>query len=279
MDSYSEAPNDLVVHGEVITPGALVEANDGPVGRVERIIGPHNERHGPTSTGSFLVQTPEGQTLDIAADAVSHVVPNQPAPTVYLRVSRAFLGLSSLEEAPQSSMPSPATDTAMAAPAPGMTTTGETERERVEGEDVTVPLSEERLTASTEWRERGRAHIHKRVAYENQRLVVPLNYEEVVVEHLSPESFDADAPRAEDELIIPIVEERLVVRKETFVREYVRVRKQMTVKQYQVRGQVRREVVQVDESPDPQFGDQAASLVRESTPDARSTDSPTTPAL
>lgn len=269
MDTYSEASKDLVVHGEVITPGALVEANDGPVGRVERIIGARHKRHGRRSKGSLLVRTPDGQSLDIAADAVSHIVPNQPASTVYLRVSREFLGLSNLTAASQSPTSSPA---------PGMTTTGELERKRVEGEDVTVPLSEERLTASTEWRERGRAHIHKRVAYENQQLVVPVNYEEVVVEHLSPESFDADAPRGEDELIIPILEERLVVRKETVVREYVRVRKQMTVKEYRVRGQVRREVVKVDESPDPLFDDQAAPLVHELTPDASPTDLPTTPA-
>lgn len=85
MNSHSETPGVLVAHGEVIspgaiTPGALVEANDGPVGRVERIIGSQHGRRGPTSTGSLLVRTPGGQALDIAADTVSHVTPNQPAP-------------------------------------------------------------------------------------------------------------------------------------------------------------------------------------------------------
>ena len=80
MNSHSETPGVLVAHGEVISPGALVEANDGPVGRVERIIGSQHGRRGPTSTGSLLVRTPGGQALDIAADTVSHVTTNQPAP-------------------------------------------------------------------------------------------------------------------------------------------------------------------------------------------------------
>ena len=65
--------------------------------------------------------------------------------------------------------------------------------------------------------------------------------------------------------IIPVLEERLVVQKETVVREYVRVRKQSRERQYQVRGQVRREVVQVDETPNPAFGDENAPLIRERT--------------
>ncbi|HET9111431.1 MAG TPA: DUF2382 domain-containing protein [Ktedonobacterales bacterium] len=287
MDSYSEAPDDLVVHGEVITPGAWVEAEDGPVGRVERIMGAHRERHGATTTGSLLVRALDGHELDISADVVRRVIPNQPAPTVYLGVSRSFLGLAPVDDIatpfgpPVSTPAAEPTPTGLpnpnAVPADSPSEARDmTGRERATSEEVVVPRSEERLSASTEWRERGQAHIHKRVVFENQRLVVPLNYEEVVVEHLSPEHFEADAPLAEDEMIIPVMEERLVVRKETVVREYLRVRKQSTVKQYQVRGQVRREIVQVDETPNPLFADQAAPLVHETAPDA--TDAPSEPA-
>ncbi len=287
MDSYSEAPNDLVIHGEVITPGAWVEAEDGPVGRVERIMGEHHERHSATSTGALLVRALDGHALDISTDIIRHVVPNQPAPTVYLGVRRSFLGLPPADDiTPSAASPvgAPAMEPATsglpdltAAPVDTASAARDvTERQHATGEDIVVPLSEERLATSSEWAERGQAHIHKRVVFENQRLVVPLNYEEVVVEHLSPEHFDANAPLAGDELVIPIMEERLVVRKETVVREYLRVRKQSAVKQFQVRGQVRREVVQVDETPNPLFADQAAPLVHETAPDA--TDAPSAPA-
>ncbi len=253
MDTYSEAPHDLVVNGEVIGPGALVEASDGPLGRVERVIGDMSGV-GPNAGAarSLLVRTPDGQALEVATEAVSRVTPNQPTPIVHLRLSRAFLGLAPIE-ATQPRAPEPAV--APDAQASDIATS----------DDISVPLAEERLTTSTQWRERGRAHIRKRVAYEDQRLVTPVTYEEVIVEHIAPERFDADAPVAVDELIIPVLEERLVVHKETVVREYVRVRKQSRERQYQVRGQVRREVVQVDETPDPAFGDESAPLTRERT--------------
>jgi uncharacterized protein (TIGR02271 family) len=263
MDTYSEAPHDLVINDEVITPGAYIEASDGPVGRVARLTG---ARDGSGSVGSLLVQTPDGQTLDIAAEAVRRVIPNQPAPTVYLRLSRADLGLTTQPtQRTRRRKPLAAEPTAVTEGAPALATEAMDARESSpsEGSDIRVPLAEERLTASAQMRERGRVHIRKRVVYKDQRMVVPLNYEEVIVERIAPERFDAGAPRAEDELIIPIVEERLVVRKETVVKEYLRVRKQSRVKQYEVRGQVRREVVRLDEEPNPAFGDQPAPLARE----------------
>ena len=268
MDTYSEAPNDIVVRGEVISPGAVVEATDGPVGRVERVLGPRpsgRTRGENDATGdpagaqepvALLVRTASGQALEIASDAVSRVIPDQSGSLVYLRLSRAALGLADAAAAPTATQALPET------PPEAMR-----EAMREDVEDITLPLAEERLTTSKQWSERGRVHIHKRVQFENQRLSVPLNYEEVIVEHIAPERFDADAPRGEDELIIPVVEERLVVRKETVIKEYLRVRKQSRVRNYQLRGQVRREVIQVDETPNPAFGD-ALPLVRREAADA-----------
>jgi uncharacterized protein (TIGR02271 family) len=265
MDTYSEAPHDLVVNGEVITPGAVVEAKDGPLGRVERVIGDMSGA-GPNAGAarSLLVRTPEGQALEVATEAVSHVTPNQPTPIVHLRLTRAFLGLPSVE-ATQARAPEPAVAPDAQASDIATSDAASDAASDATSDDISVPLAEERLTTRTQWRERGRAHIRKRVAYEDQRLVTPVTYEEVIVEHIAPERFDADAPLAADELIIPVLEERLVVHKETVVREYVRVRKQSRERQYQVRGQVRHEVVQVDETPDPAFGDESAPLTLERT--------------
>lgn len=132
-----------------------------------------------------------------------------------------------------------------------------------DADGLTLPLAEERLTASVLQGERGQVHIHKRVAYEQQRATVPFTIEEAIIEHIPADRFDPHAPRAADELIIPLVEERLIVRKETVVREYLRVRKQSRVESREVSAELRREVVEVDETPNPEFGEQAAPLMRE----------------
>jgi uncharacterized protein (TIGR02271 family) len=129
--------------------------------------------------------------------------------------------------------------------------------------DVTLPLAAERLNANVRQGERGQVHIRKRVIHERQRAVVPLTIEAAIIEHIPADRFDPDAPRAADELIIPLVEERLVVRKETVVREYLRVRKQSRVERREVSGEVRREVAEVEETPNPAFGEQTAPLIRE----------------
>lgn len=129
--------------------------------------------------------------------------------------------------------------------------------------DVTLPLVAERLTANVRQGERGHIHIRKRVVHERKRAVVPLTIEAAIIEHIPADRFDPDAPRAADELIIPLVEERLVVRKETVVREYLRVRKQSRVERREVSGEVRREVAEIEEAPNPAFGEQTAPLMRE----------------
>ncbi len=274
MDTYSEAPYDIVVRGAVISPGDVVEATDGPVGRVERLLGPRaasapgapgappRAPERPVRPRALGVGTATGPAREIPSEAVSHVTPNQSGSIVHVQMSRAALGLTA---------GGAATPTASVAPAPHTGATAAATREVVE--DTALPLAEEQLTASKQWGERGRVHIHKRVQFESQHLTVPLTYEEVVVEHISPERFDANAPRGEDELIIPVMEERLVVRKETVVKEYLRVRKQSHARDYLLRGQVRREVIQVDETPNPAFGDAPPLVHREAaeSPDEHAT--------
>lgn len=136
-------------------------------------------------------------------------------------------------------------------------------RERVAEGDVRLPLAAERLTADVRQGERGHVHIHKRVIHEQKRAVVPVTVEEAIVERIPADRFDPDAPRAADELIIPLLEERLVVRKEMVVREYLRVRKQSSVQRREVSGEVRREVAEVEEATNPAFGEQPAPLMRE----------------
>lgn len=243
--------------GEMIPEGSLVEATDGPVGQVRQLVASADQ---PDMIGALLVRTNDGQMLGIPVTAIDEVLPGQPGAVVRLRMSRAELTSPAIV-LDESVTDAPANVTATTAANAPLTDEAQT----VAGEDIRVPLAEERLIASKQWGERGRVRISKRVERQDQNMVVPLTYEEVTVEHLSPDHFDANAPRDPDELIIPIVEERLVIRKETVVKEYLRVRKQSRVKQYRVRGQVRREVIQVQEAPNPAYAGEALPLARERT--------------
>jgi uncharacterized protein (TIGR02271 family) len=106
----------------------------------------------------------------------------------------------------------------------------------------------------------GMAHVHKGVEQREQRMAVPVYHEEAEVERVPADQFDARA-QAEanpNDVIVPVVEERLVVHKETVVTEYIRIRKRLVTEQEQVLGQVRREYVTVTQ--DGEQGEQPRTL-------------------
>ena len=112
-----------------------------------------------------------------------------------------------------------------------------------------LPLMAEQLTARTRPVPRGSVRLHKVVTSEEQVLTLPVSREELTVERIPAELFDAQAPRDGDETIIPVVEERLVVETRRVITEYIRIRKRVVTEQQEVRGQVRREVVELSEQP------------------------------
>lgn len=109
-----------------------------------------------------------------------------------------------------------------------------------------IPVWSEELVAETRPVTVDTIHIHKRVEDLEQRLNVPLEREELVVEHLRPEEYDGHAADGPDEWIIPVHEERLVVRKQTVIAEYLRVTRRRRTEAREVHGTVRREVVDLD---------------------------------
>jgi uncharacterized protein (TIGR02271 family) len=113
-----------------------------------------------------------------------------------------------------------------------------------------IPLVAERLVAQIRRIQRGIVRLHKAVLTEEQVLTVSLAQEEALVERIPAEQFDADAPLAPDETIIPVIEERLVVEKRRVITEYLRVRKRVVTHEHEVREQVRREVITVTEHYD-----------------------------
>lgn len=83
------------------------------------------------------------------------------------------------------------------------------------------------------------------------------------VERRQADQYDGSVPAGPNEVIVPIVEEQLVVEKRSVVKEYLRVRKNIVTEQQEVRDTVRHEFVEVAERPRNGAGASNTSLMRE----------------
>lgn len=116
-----------------------------------------------------------------------------------------------------------------------------------------VPLSEERLAATTRAQSAGSAVVHTQAVNEQQSLTVPVLHEELRVERrpvapsaafdLGPEVF------AETEMDVPLMGERVQIEKRTRVAEEVVLNKVPVTEERTITETVRREQVRV-EGPD-----------------------------
>ncbi len=99
------------------------------------------------------------------------------------------------------------------------------------GTEIVMPLVEERLTVDTRVRETGRVRLRKRVETRTETVDEPLLREEVEVERVPIGTF-VDGPvsvRHEGEvMIVPVLEEVLVVEKRLRLREELHVTKRRT---------------------------------------------------
>jgi uncharacterized protein (TIGR02271 family) len=84
-----------------------------------------------------------------------------------------------------------------------------------------------------------------------QEISLPVFFEEAVVEHIPAADFDPAAQTNPNEVVVPVLEERLVVQKQTVVREYIRIRKDLMAQQADVRDSVRQEYVEFSERRQP----------------------------
>lgn len=131
---------------------------------------------------------------------------------------------------------------------------------------LSLPVAHEELIIHKQPIVRGKVRVHKRVEKQEQRVVLSVYHEEAIVEHIAPDQYDGLPPANPNEVIIPIIEERLVVQKQSVIREYIRIRKQLVRTEKEVRGKVRREVVEISEQRDVGILDNAPILVGEQTP-------------
>jgi uncharacterized protein (TIGR02271 family) len=117
-------------------------------------------------------------------------------------------------------------------------TTSDTVERAAEGQEIVVPITEEQVIVQRQITETGRVQIEKSVREHIRHVDQPVIVEEVVVERVAVNRVleEAVAPRYEGEtLIIPLVEEVLIVQKQLVLREEVHITK------------VRREVQQPQE--------------------------------
>jgi uncharacterized protein (TIGR02271 family) len=125
------------------------------------------------------------------------------------------------------------------------------------GGEVRVPVVEERLAVGRRQIDLGEIQVHKTVDTVEERRQEPVTRDDVQIERIrvnrtvgAPET-----PREEDGwLIIPVMEEVLVIQKQLVVTEEIRIRKQSVTEQREIRETLRREQVSVDDTRTPMPG-------------------------
>jgi uncharacterized protein (TIGR02271 family) len=117
------------------------------------------------------------------------------------------------------------------------------------GDEIRVQRSEEELVAGTREREAGALRVRKRVRTEHKTIEVPVRREEVHVERvpLSGEATAAEAEIGEEEIVVPVIEEEVVISKRPVVKEEIRIRKDVVEETEVVEEDVRREEIDVED--------------------------------
>jgi uncharacterized protein (TIGR02271 family) len=118
--------------------------------------------------------------------------------------------------------------------------------------DELIPLAEERLEVGKRGVERGRVVVRKRVETREELAEAVLHREELSVERV-PLGVPVDAPppvREEgDVLIVPVVEEQLVVRTRLVLKEELRVTRHRRAETFREPVRLRAEVAEVVREP------------------------------
>lgn len=124
-----------------------------------------------------------------------------------------------------------------------------------ERDHETLRLYEERLIAGKTRQKTGEVAIGKHVETETQRVSVPVDKERVVVERVTPTDTTvgagAEAFREGETVRMEVYEETPEIRKETFVREEVRVRKEVEHNTVESDETIRRERLDIDKDGNP----------------------------
>ncbi len=116
--------------------------------------------------------------------------------------------------------------------------------------DRTIQLREERLKVDKTSVKTGEVHVGKRVVTEHRTIDVPVEREEVVIERRPASGRAARGDIADEEIVVPVKEERVTVSKHPVVTEEVSVGKRKVQDTRHVDETVRKEELAVDEEGD-----------------------------
>lgn len=112
-----------------------------------------------------------------------------------------------------------------------------------------IPLAREELDVQKRTVERGRIRVRKTVRSREEVVEQPLQHDEVTVERVAVnrEIDTAPQPRYErDALVIPVVEEVLVTRKQLVLKEEIYIRRRGIETMHQERATLRSEEIEVE---------------------------------
>lgn len=118
---------------------------------------------------------------------------------------------------------------------------------------IVVPVIEEQIRIDRQVVEHGGVRVHKRIVEREEVIEQPTFREEVSVERIAigREIESAPEPRQEgDTLVIPIVEEMLVVEKRLVLKEELRITRRRIEEIEEARVVVRAEQVEIEQLPD-----------------------------
>ncbi len=205
---------------------------------------------------------------DVDGDKVGSVEEVAESGAGYMKVSTGFLGLGKDWYVPFSAVREVRSDAVYLsadkddadrlgwdAPPTAVSGRGSTETTRGTARtgqsEERVQLREEELRPRTETVEAGEVRVRKDVVTEQRTMDVPVTHEEAVVERRPVEPRPARSDIGEDEEIrVPLQEERVRVEKEPVVTEEVAVGKQPVQETKRVEGTVRREEARVETEGD-----------------------------
>lgn len=203
-----------------VDPGATVDATDGRFGMVDQVI----VRPETGELAYLIVQRGwSNQRVTIPADLIAEA-PNRRE--VRLRVTR-----DQAREA--TTLPD---NTLLAADY---------------GDELRIPLAEERLVPIKRQVDLGELRIHKHVERHEEAVRQPVTRDDLQVERV-PVGRQLDQPLEPwvdgDWLVIPIMEEVLVAEKRLMLTEEVRIRKRQLTEEQEVHETVRRERVELEDA-------------------------------
>jgi uncharacterized protein (TIGR02271 family) len=205
--------------------GLPVEGDSGPLGTVVGV-----DTDPATGATHLVVQGTDGSRRTLLSDMFT--VRNN---AVYVRDASAWASMGTLSQPRTVTQPLGTRDTV----------------EVAAGEEITIPILREEVIIRTREVQSGGVRVHKLVNERTETVEQPTRREQIDVERVTVGRVidDNNVPHARQEgdtLIIPILEEMLVVEKRLVLKEEVRITRRRTEDVEQIQVVLREEDVQIE---------------------------------